>query len=198
MATVKGTGRGGRITVQDVCAAERTTSGHQASAWPFVAVLAVLALVFGSKIIEAAKKEQVEHGLPAGLHVHSLRVTGRGIPRRLGPGRRGGAAGSRPRPGLPGGDRHAPWPHRPDPQPGHQRRRRLGRRHPPGPGIQPGPRRVRRGRPGRSAVSTLAADARAMGASLRDPGNSSLHVVRDGMSSDLEDLSSACEGSSQS
>ncbi|MFF8908143.1 hypothetical protein [Streptomyces olivaceoviridis] len=50
----------------------------------------------------------------------------------------------------------------------------------------------------RSAVSALAADARTRGTSLRDPGDSGPHAARDGMSSDLEDLSSACEGSSQS
>ncbi|MFE1446119.1 hypothetical protein [Streptomyces olivaceoviridis] len=50
----------------------------------------------------------------------------------------------------------------------------------------------------RSAVSALAADARTMGASLRDPGDSGFHAARDETSSDLEDPSSACEGSSKS
>ncbi|MGW0514319.1 E3 binding domain-containing protein [Streptomyces olivaceoviridis] len=64
LAAVKGTGKGGRIAVRDVYAAERTTSGHQAPSWLFVAVLAVLAvlaLVFGLKIIGVAEKEDTSN-----------------------------------------------------------------------------------------------------------------------------------------
>ncbi|MFF5549518.1 hypothetical protein [Streptomyces olivaceoviridis] len=53
--------------MRDVYAAERTTSGHQAPAWLFVAVLAVLAvlaalaLVFGLKIISVAEKDDTSN-----------------------------------------------------------------------------------------------------------------------------------------
>ncbi|MFF2412572.1 hypothetical protein [Streptomyces sp. NPDC058092] len=35
------------------------TAGNHASAWALVAVLAVLALIFGPKIVDAAKKDDV-------------------------------------------------------------------------------------------------------------------------------------------
>ncbi|MET9015986.1 hypothetical protein ABZX74_34545 [Streptomyces olivaceoviridis] len=200
---MKGTGKGGRIAVRDVYAAERTTSGHQAPSWLFVAVLAVLpvlALVFGPKIIGVAEKEDTSNTGSQPASTYTPRAPPAAESHDVSdPATEEAAPASRPRRGLPGGDRHAPETHRPDPRPGHQRHRRPGRRHPPGPGIRPDRAASDADDPDvRSAVSALAADARTMGASLRDPGDSGFHAARDETSSDLEDPSSACEGSSKS
>ncbi|MGW3459933.1 protein kinase domain-containing protein [Streptomyces olivaceoviridis] len=200
LARVKGTGKGGQITVQDVYAAERTTSGHQASAWLFVAVLAVLALVFGPKIIDAATKDDTSTtgSQPASTYTPYAP------------------------PAAESHDVSDPATEEAEPDPAPDPACRVAtdtlQSH-----IDLIPNPVTSDNVDsavttyqdlassldraasdaddpdvHAAVSALAADARTMGASLRDPGNSSFHAARDEMSSDLEDLSSACEGSSKS